>query len=111
MQHPVQRGGSEATSAACEIEGHLPITRLYRPSDFDRFVQLQRDSGSLPIHIDDRPAITMSALRTRCGRLKRTKVLPRSARMPPPGRSTCRRSWRSGFRHSQDGPTRGVGKE
>ena len=43
--------------------------------DFDRFVQVSRDIGSLPLHIDDTPAITLSALRTRCRRLARTKGL------------------------------------
>ena len=43
--------------------------------DFDRFVQVSREIGSLPLHIDDTPAITLSALRTRCRRLKRTKGL------------------------------------
>ncbi|PPQ28035.1 replicative DNA helicase [Rhodopila globiformis] len=43
--------------------------------DFDKFVQVSRDIASLPIQIDDTPAITMSALRTRCRRLKRTKGL------------------------------------
>jgi replicative DNA helicase len=43
--------------------------------DFDRFVQVSRDIAGLPLMIDDTPAITMSALRTRCRRLKRTKGL------------------------------------
>ncbi len=43
--------------------------------DFDRFVQVSREIASLPMQIDDTPAITMSALRTRCRRLKRTKGL------------------------------------
>ncbi|MEO8715647.1 MAG: replicative DNA helicase, partial [Acetobacteraceae bacterium] len=43
--------------------------------DFDRFVAVSRDIAGLPIQIDDTPAITMSALRTRCRRLKRTKGL------------------------------------
>ncbi len=43
--------------------------------DFDRFVQVSRDIAGLPLHIDDTPAITLSALRTRCRRLKRTKGL------------------------------------
>ena len=43
--------------------------------DFDRFVQVSREIGSLPLHIDDTPAITLSAMRTRCRRLKRTKGL------------------------------------
>ncbi|MBX6375997.1 MAG: replicative DNA helicase [Acetobacteraceae bacterium] len=43
--------------------------------DFDRFVEVSREIASLPIWIDDTPAITISALRTRCRRLKRTKGL------------------------------------
>ncbi len=43
--------------------------------DFDNFVQVSREIASLPIEIDDTPAITLSALRTRCRRLKRTKGL------------------------------------
>ncbi len=43
--------------------------------EFDRFVQVSREIASLPIQIDDTPAITLSALRTRCRRLKRTKGL------------------------------------
>ena len=43
--------------------------------DFDKFVQVSRMIASLPIQIDDTPAITLSALRTRCRRLKRTKGL------------------------------------
>jgi replicative DNA helicase len=62
--------------------------------EFDRFVQVSREIGSLPIYIDDTPAITMSALRTRCRRLKRTRGLAlvvvdyvqlmRAAAGPPP---------------------------
>jgi replicative DNA helicase len=43
--------------------------------DFDRFVQVSREISALPIHIDDTPALTLSALRTRSRRLKRTKGL------------------------------------
>ncbi len=43
--------------------------------DFDKFVQVSREVASLPIDIDDTPAITLSALRTRARRLKRTKGL------------------------------------
>ena len=43
--------------------------------DFDRFVQVSREIASLPLHIDDTPALTLSAMRTRCRRLKRTKGL------------------------------------
>ncbi len=40
--------------------------------EFDRFVQVSRELQSLPLLIDDTPAITLSALRTRCRRIKRT---------------------------------------
>ncbi len=43
--------------------------------DFDRFVEVSRELASLPLFIDDTPAITLSAMRTRCRRLKRTKGL------------------------------------
>jgi len=43
--------------------------------DFDRFVEVSRELQSLPLYIDDTPAITISALRTRCRRLQRTKGL------------------------------------
>ena len=43
--------------------------------DFDRFVQVSRELQGLPLHIDDTPALTLSALRTRCRRLKRTRGL------------------------------------
>ena len=43
--------------------------------DFDKFVQVSREISGLPLHIDDTPAITLSAMRTRCRRLKRTKGL------------------------------------
>jgi replicative DNA helicase len=43
--------------------------------DFDRFIQVSRELQGLPLHIDDTPAITLSALRTRCRRLKRTAGL------------------------------------
>ena len=45
------------------------------PKDFDRFVQVSRDLSQIPLEIDDTPAITLSALRTRCRRLKRSKGL------------------------------------
>jgi replicative DNA helicase len=43
--------------------------------DFDRFVEVSRELAVIPIVIDDTPAITISALRTRCRRLKRTRGL------------------------------------
>ena len=43
--------------------------------EFDRFVQVSRELQGLPLHIDDTAALSLSALRTRCRRLKRTKGL------------------------------------
>ena len=43
--------------------------------DFDRFVEVTRELARLPLHIDDTPALTLSAMRTRCRRLKRTEGL------------------------------------
>ena len=43
--------------------------------DFDQFVKVAREISQLPLVIDDTPALTLSALRTRCRRLKRTSGL------------------------------------
>jgi replicative DNA helicase len=43
--------------------------------DFVRFVGVSKELQTLPLYIDDTPAITLSSLRTRCRRLKRTKNL------------------------------------
>jgi replicative DNA helicase len=43
--------------------------------DFDRFLEVSRELASLPLHIDDTPAISISALRTRCRRWQRTQGL------------------------------------
>ncbi|MBX9595632.1 MAG: replicative DNA helicase [Roseomonas sp.] len=43
--------------------------------DFDKFLEVSRELQSLPLWIDDTPAITISALRTRCRRLQRTRGL------------------------------------
>jgi len=43
--------------------------------DFAKFVSVSKKLQHLPLYIDDTPAITLSALRTRCRRLQRTKGL------------------------------------
>ncbi len=43
--------------------------------DFDNFVKVSREISSLPLLIDDTPALSLSALRTRCRRIKRTRGL------------------------------------
>lgn len=43
--------------------------------DFDTFVRVSREIAGMPLHIDETPGISISALRTRCRRLKRTAGL------------------------------------
>ncbi|QNT77806.1 replicative DNA helicase [Entomobacter blattae] len=43
--------------------------------DFDKFVQVSRELSTLPLLIDDTPALSLSVMRTRCRRLLRTKGL------------------------------------
>jgi replicative DNA helicase len=43
--------------------------------DFQRFVEVSRTLAAYPLYIDDTPALSISALRTRCRRLKRTHGL------------------------------------
>ena len=46
-----------------------------RPEDFPRFVAASQELNSLPLFIDDTPALSVSALRTRARRLQRTHGL------------------------------------
>lgn len=62
-------------SEASRISGDRIRRGEIMQRDFDRFVEVSRDLSRLPIFIDDTPAITISALRTRCRRLKRTRGL------------------------------------
>jgi replicative DNA helicase len=43
--------------------------------DFQRFVEVSRALSAYPLYIDDTPALSISGLRTRCRRLKRTHGL------------------------------------
>jgi len=43
--------------------------------DFPKFVQAAQELATLPLHIDDTPALSVSAVRTRARRLKRTHGL------------------------------------
>jgi len=46
-----------------------------RGDDFPRFVQASQELAAMPMFIDDTPALSISALRTRARRLQRTKGL------------------------------------
>ena len=46
-----------------------------RKDDFDRFVAVSQQLSALPLYIDDTPALSVAALRTRARRLKRQQGL------------------------------------
>jgi replicative DNA helicase len=46
-----------------------------RSEDFEKFATVARELGQLPLFIDDTPALSISQLRTRARRLKRTQGL------------------------------------
>jgi replicative DNA helicase len=62
-------------SEASRISGDRIRRGEIMQRDFDKFVEVSRELARLPLYIDDTPAITISALRTRCRRLKRTRGL------------------------------------
>jgi replicative DNA helicase len=62
-------------SEASRISGDKIRKGQIEQKDFDKFVAVSRELQSLPLYMDDTPAITLSAMRTRCRRLKRTKGL------------------------------------
>jgi replicative DNA helicase len=67
-----------ATRILAEESG-VPSDRIRRGEvsheDFDKFVQASHRLESVPLFIDDTPALTVSALRTRARRLKRQQGL------------------------------------
>lgn len=56
-----------------EDVGARPRYEKLTPQEWDRLVKSQRDAARLNLHFDDRPGITVSALRARARRLKRSK--------------------------------------
>jgi replicative DNA helicase len=67
-----------ATRILAEESG-VPSDRIRRGDvgneDFEKFVQASRELAEMPLYIDDTPALTIAALRTRARRLKRQKGL------------------------------------
>lgn len=67
-----------ATRILSEVSG-VASDRIRRGDvsheDFDKFVQATQQLAGLPLFIDDTPALTVSALRTRARRLKRQQGL------------------------------------
>lgn len=62
--------GAEAGISSDEIR-----RGAIRGEDFTKFVDISKQLANLPLYIDDTPALSISALRTRCRRLKRKQNL------------------------------------
>ncbi|KXV72836.1 MULTISPECIES: replicative DNA helicase [Acetobacter] len=62
-------------SEQAEVSGEKIRRGDIGQKEFDRFVRVSRELARLPLVIDDTPAISLSAMRTRCRRLKRTRGL------------------------------------
>lgn len=58
-----------------EISSHKIRTGELSNEDFARMVQVSHELHSMPLFIDDTPALTISAVRTRCRRLARQQGL------------------------------------
>lgn len=62
-------------SGEAEVSGEKIRRGDIGQKEFDRFVRVSRELQKLPLYIDDTPAISLSAMRTRCRRLARTQGL------------------------------------
>ena len=58
-----------------KIESHKIRQGQLKHDEFERLVAVSQDLQTLPLYIDDTPALSVSALRTRARRLKRTHGL------------------------------------
>ncbi len=59
----------------CEINSHAIRQGELRPDEFERLVVAAQELNELPLYIDDTPALSVSAVRTRARRLARTHGL------------------------------------
>ncbi|HIJ38161.1 MAG TPA: replicative DNA helicase [Rhodospirillaceae bacterium] len=59
----------------CEINSHKLRQGELNQDEFNRLVVASQELYNLPLYIDDTPALTVSALRTRARRLSRTRGL------------------------------------
>ncbi len=62
-------------SARTEINSHKILRGDLTNEEFSRLIDADHELSELPFYIDDTPALTISALRTRARRLKRTQNL------------------------------------
>lgn len=60
-------------SARTEINSHKILRGDLNNDEFSRLIEADHELSELPFFIDDTPALTISALRTRARRLKRTQ--------------------------------------
>ena len=58
-------------SDCANISGHSIKQGDIRQDDFQKFVKASQELSQVPLHIDDTPALTIGAVRTRARRLKR----------------------------------------
>ncbi len=58
-------------ASACGVGSHKLQRGDLHQEEFQRLVESSADMASLPLHIDDTPALTIAALRSRARRLKR----------------------------------------
>ena len=62
---------SRILSFSAEVSAHKMRTGNITEEEFNRLAEHSRALGTVPIFIDDTPDLTVSAIRTRCRRLKR----------------------------------------
>ncbi len=58
-------------SDCANISGHAIKQGNIKQEDFQKFVKASQELSQVPLHIDDTPALTIGAVRTRARRLKR----------------------------------------
>ena len=58
------------------IDSHAIRTGTLSNDDFSRLVVASQELNDLPLYVDDTPAVTVSAIRTRCRRLARQNKIP-----------------------------------
>ena len=75
LEMSAEQVGNRILADAARISGDRIRRGEIGQRDFDRFVGVSREIGSLPIFIDDTPGITLAALRSRCRRLRRKNGL------------------------------------
>ncbi|EKV32383.1 Replicative DNA helicase [Caenispirillum salinarum AK4] len=71
LEMSAEQLASRILAEQAEISSHKLRTGDLDDADFQRMIQVSQELQNLPLYIDDTPALTVSALRTRCRRLAR----------------------------------------